>query len=323
MSKLVEKKKVIMCGPTHVATKHMRVEGAECITIQRLHNRCLRYGNFEAECLVVDEISQVNTLLWTALVPLGLLGCQIICMGDPENQLLSVLDSWMDVPLSIDVSQGTMLKSLCGNKRLRLTEGKRSGRVHVDFYASLSTIGWRCELPLTEMLAEARQAFANRGFADVNLVISHRQRVMINKRVQDLRVREERPSDVLRLEAIKQTGVNTPQEMRLWKGVLLTAVLDGLTKEGIYNSQLLKVISWDKKNITLQCIEAGREYDLTHGFVQRNCRLAYAMTYASIQGRSCPNSVALWDTQHPKFTRRHLVMALSRSTSSDLVWLGD
>ena len=126
--------------------------------------------------------------------------------------------------------------------------------------------------------------------------------------------REDKPSNVLRLAAIQQTGVNMPQDMLLWKSVLLTAVLDGLTKEGIYNIQLLRVLSWD----THQAINA-----VTRGFVHINCRLAYSMTYASIQGRSCPGSVALWDTRHPTFTRRHLVMGLSRSTSSDLVWLGD
>ena len=52
-----------------------------------------------------------------------MLGVQIILMSNAEDQLLAVQDSGMDVPLSIDVSQGVMLKSLCGGKRLRLTEG--------------------------------------------------------------------------------------------------------------------------------------------------------------------------------------------------------
>ena len=78
--------------------------------------------------LVVDEVSQVNTALWHAICPLARLGVQLICMGNPEDQLLSVQDSWIDVPLSVDVSNGTMLKSICGYKRLGLTEGKGSCR---------------------------------------------------------------------------------------------------------------------------------------------------------------------------------------------------
>ena len=109
--------------------------------------------------------------------------------------------------------------------------------------------------------------------------------------------------------------------MSLWPGVLITTVLDGLPKEGIYSSQLLGVITWDANTISLTCAEGGQLYSVTHAFCQRNLRLAYAMTYASVQGRTCLGSVALFDTTHPKFTRRHLVMGLSRATAADRVWL--
>ena len=84
---------------------------------------------------MIDEISQVNTTIWHAIIPLVKLGVQIIRMGNPEDQLLSVQDSWMDTPLAVDVSEGALLKGLCGYKRLRLTEGKRSCHKLFDFYA--------------------------------------------------------------------------------------------------------------------------------------------------------------------------------------------
>ena len=99
--------------------------------------------------------------------------------------------------------------------------------------------------------------------------------------------------------------------------------LDGMTKEGIYNSQLLGIGSWCEGNIRLTCVEGGDEYCVSHGFCARNLRLAYAITYASIQGRSCTGSVALWDTKHRRFSRRHPVMGLSRATAARLVWLAD
>ena len=40
----------------------------------------------------------------------------------------------MDVSLGIDVSEGTLLKSICGYKRLRLVEGKRPCKKLFDFY---------------------------------------------------------------------------------------------------------------------------------------------------------------------------------------------
>ena len=122
----------------------MRVEGVETLTVQRLYNRLLKYGVFEPTAtLIIDEISQVSTVLWHAILPLARLGVQIICMGNPEDQLLSVQDSWLDKTVEVDVSDGAMLKSLCGYKRLRLTEGKKSCTQLFGFYASCSTIGAR------------------------------------------------------------------------------------------------------------------------------------------------------------------------------------
>ena len=101
-----------------------------------------------------------------------------------------------------------------------------------DFYASCSTIGDRYHLSLDRMLLEARAIFPNRGFADVNLVISHRRRVAINEKVQAIRYRTAQPDDVLRIAAVKQHGLNLPQKMILWPGVRFTAVLGGLSKKG-------------------------------------------------------------------------------------------
>ena len=59
---LKERRRVILTAPTHVATRNMRCEGVESITVQRLYNRYLKYGTFDAATtLVIDEISQVNT----------------------------------------------------------------------------------------------------------------------------------------------------------------------------------------------------------------------------------------------------------------------
>ncbi|MDA8584301.1 AAA family ATPase [bacterium] len=191
-------RRVIMCAPTHVATRNMICGDVESITIQRLHHRFLKYGTFDPNAtLVVDEISQVNTSIWHAIVPLVRYGVQIICMGNPDDQLLSVQDSWMDTPLAVDVSDGTLLKGLCSYKRLRLTDGKLSCHALFDFYASCSTMGDRYHLPLDRMLAEARLKVTNKGFGDVNLVISHRRRIAIKQKVQATQYRKAGPMDVL------------------------------------------------------------------------------------------------------------------------------
>ena len=122
----------------------MRCEGVEAITVQRLYNRYLKYGSVDkTTTLVIDEIPRVNASIWHSLMPFAKLGVHIICMGNPEDQLLSAQDSWMDVSLAIDVPEGTLLKSICGYKRLRLVEGNGSCKQLFDVYASCSTIVFR------------------------------------------------------------------------------------------------------------------------------------------------------------------------------------
>ena len=117
-------------------------------------------------------------------------------MGNPEAQLLSVQDSWIDVPLAIDVSDGTLLKSICGYKRLRLTRGNIYCKTICGVYASCSTIGFKFELLLDYMLRHARETSPSRGFADVNLVLSHRRRLAIKGIVQHIMCNEQKPTEV-------------------------------------------------------------------------------------------------------------------------------
>ena len=75
-------------------------------------------------------------------------------------------------------TEGQLLKSICNYRRLRLTEGKRSCQALFDLYSSFSTIGSRYHLSLAEMIEVARH-LPNRGYADVNLTISHGPEVSV------------------------------------------------------------------------------------------------------------------------------------------------
>ncbi|MDA8584458.1 hypothetical protein N9L68_09475 [bacterium] len=116
---------------------------------------------------------------------------------------------------------------------------------------------------------------------------------------------------------------NTSQPMALWRGVPLVAALGGLSRCEIYNSQPLTVQSWHENRVELKCSEGGATYSITHDFCRRDLRLGYAMTYASIQARTYPGAIALWDTQQPKSSRRHLVIGMYRATRASYVWLAD
>ncbi len=150
-------------------------------------------------------------------------------------------------------------------------------------------------------------------FGDLNLTISHARRRSLNDRVQNWRVSGERPRYIM---------LKGEQTMLLWRGVPLIAVLNELSKHGIYTSQMLVTIAVDDY-VHLRCAEGGQEYAVSHLWAQANLRLGYAVCYASIQSRTCHGTVALWDTKHPMYSRRHLVMGLSRSTALERVWLAD
>ena len=127
------------------------------MTLHRFYNRHVKpSAGLHKDCtVVIDEASQVSTQMWHRLAPLARL-CQVICMGNPEDQLLAVADSWMDVPLEIDVSESQLLRSICGYRRVRLTEGRRSCSQLWELYSSMATTGWRYGQPLEEMVAAAR-----------------------------------------------------------------------------------------------------------------------------------------------------------------------
>ena len=80
-------------------------------------------------------------------------------------------------------------------------------------------------------MIEAARALPCRGLADVNLVISHARR----RRVIREWMAERRPDGAATLLLPKGADANS-QELIIWEGTVLTAVLDGLSKHGIYNA---------------------------------------------------------------------------------------
>ena len=100
---LTETRRVILTAPTHVATRNMRCEGVEAITVQRLYNRYLKYGTFDkATILVIDEISQVNTSIWHSLMPLAKLGSKLYAWVIPKtNCSASRILGWTSRSLSM------------------------------------------------------------------------------------------------------------------------------------------------------------------------------------------------------------------------------
>ena len=180
----------------------------------------------------------------------------------------------------------------------------------------MATTGWRYAVGLPAMI-EAARALPCRGLAETNLVISHARR---RKVIRQWMAERRPPGPTLLLP--KGADANS-QELIIWEGTVLTAVLDGLSKHGIYNAQLLLCRGWTESTLQLQCQEGGEAYEVPLDWCQENLRHGAAICYAAIQARTIHGTYQLLDWQSPRITRRHLVMGLSRPTSIDKVWLGD
>ena len=129
---------IFWCAKTHVACQGLNENG---ITLARLYRRYVSTGAvYPGTTIVIDEISLLSTRDFEVVVlPLARLGCQMILLGDPQTQLLAIQDTCFDKDLSRDISDSDMLKSAVGNKRLVLTECRRSDRILFDWYCSISS----------------------------------------------------------------------------------------------------------------------------------------------------------------------------------------
>ena len=75
--------------------------------------------------------------------------------------------------------------------------------------------------------------------------------------------------------------------------------------------------SWDDGKVQLQDVESLEDIELPIAAL-KTCRLGWALTYCSSQGRTL-RDVCLWDTGHPRFSTKHLSMGLGRGVSDRLV----
>jgi hypothetical protein len=144
-------------------------------------------------------------------------------------------------------------------------------------------------------------------------VISHQRRIRINRGLNQ----SEAPADAVRMEVTgKATHTNSAQTMLVWPSLVLVGCVSA-EKKGIRNGCLYTVTSVADGVVRLEGLEASFTYEQCVQWL----RLSYAQTYASCQGTQFEGPLCLWDVTHKYFTRRHLFVGLSRSTSAAFVGL--
>jgi hypothetical protein len=124
--------RVIVLAKTHLAAHN--VGG---ITINHYANKALRRGKFAAGTwLVVDEYSMVDVACWAQLAKAAFCGAKWIIIGDP-NQYLPIQDRWCGQALAKSFEHSSLLHTMVGGNRCRLTHNHRSDPPLFDFCGSL------------------------------------------------------------------------------------------------------------------------------------------------------------------------------------------
>ena len=65
--------------------------------------------------------------------------------------------------------------------------------------------------------------------------------------------------------------------------------------------------------------EGDAEFHLSHAWVAKHTRSGLCYTISSAQGRRISGELGVFDTEHPRWSLRHLYTALSRATAAALL----
>ena len=195
---------------------------------------------------------------------------------------------------------------MCAGNVLHLKTCRRSGGNLFSFYTSLYPGGALAHLSLQDQVAQARRLYPRkRKPCRFNLVVSHAKRQRVNKSCFD---HFSFGKELLECELSEElVGA-------VFEGC---ALMGNLTSKGLTHGAFMEVENWSEQKVRLKDIETGEQLEIPISQL-KTCRLGYACTYCSAQGRNMKD-VCLWDTSHPRFTTRHLSMGLGRGVSDKQV----
>jgi len=298
-------KTVDIISKTHCASA--RAGGCTADHFVRKH---IINGTCSADFLWIDEISQLDCELIAALNRLTYSGVKFLLSGD-FNQFAPIGNSFRGCAVADDVfEKSDLLHRMADGNRLTLTECKRSDVELFDFYTRLIPGGDLFEQPIKEAVKLAPEKFKYQGVCGLNLTLSHRKRIAINRQVN---LNKKHPNAVfLPCPKLTRLSLNAPQEMWLWPHLELLGCLP-IEKQGVRNGVLYKIESIDDS----VHFEGG--IVLSKDDCVLMMRLSHCMTYASVQGRETEGSLCLHDCDSGYMNHKHLYVALSRAKKASNV----
>ena len=166
--------------------------------ISKTHCACARAGGCTADhwirkkvqngsCSVdffwIDEISQLDCELIAALNRLTYTSVKFLISGD-FNQFAPIGNSFRGSAVQDTAFEiSNLLHRMADGSRVTLTECKRSDSQLFDFYTRLIPGGDLYDQHIQEAVTLAREKFTYDRVCDLNLILSHRKRIAINRKV--------------------------------------------------------------------------------------------------------------------------------------------
>ena len=307
--------------------------------------------------IIVDEISLCPIDTLGQLSRIQFAGAKFVLFGDFEGQFEPMRDRW-DVPYSL-VPESVMIGDMCKHMHIHLTEYLR-GPDHdlFNFYHGLYTT----KETLRESIIKAQAAYPIRVTSpfdfDMIMCISHANRKICNARLNEHKaiVAEASGKKTCLLEWQGEDikgATSQPQTMIIWEGIELVGCPRGTGKTcNIVQGVVYTVVKLHDSEVVLQmrseyCAKPKKDENesatekqdetddaeqaapnqVTVAFedVTLLLRLTHAMCYYTCQGRSFDRGrkTLMLDTDHPYFTRRALIVGMSRVRHGEDLHIAD
>ena len=267
----------------------------------------------------VDEVSLLPLDALGNLARLTLCGAEFVLFGDYNGQFESVADRWTVSSGRLQQSQllHVMVKSLWVKlKTYRWSDDE----FLFDFYHGL----YEPKESVREMVARARENFPACSDPDLVLCISHNKRILINKRMNEAKA----PDNAVKVCATEEIQGTTcaPQDMLLWPKMELIGCPRGrAAKHSVVQGVAYTLLYVCALSALRMKPEYGdEEIEVPIEEIPYLLRLTHAMCYYTIRGRTIRNKrILLIDTEHRNFSRRALIVGLSRATHGQVAHVAD
>ena len=320
--------RVLKCAYTHAAAK--LIGGTTVAHLLHLDK------SLHDAWILVDEYSLIPIDTLGQLARHQLVGAKFAVFGDHEGQFEPMRDRW-DAPYSM-VADSELLNCMCAYRHFKLTQYRRGEDQKLfDFYTMLYT---RKDDEIGVLVKQALQTYNARlpNIFDYHLVlcVSHANRILCNARWNAVKAQCAQSQGKVTWEIdwegdLVKGATSQPQSMIIWEGIELIGAPRGSGKTtDIVQGVIYTVISCDETEVLLRmrpeyCADEQKEIKVNMGDMPLLTRLTHAMCYYTCQGRSIDRgqSVLLLDTNHAYFSRRSLIVGMSRVRHGDDLHIAD